>query len=150
MAASITVCGDWLLCVRWAHYDVIKGKYFPRYWLFVRMIHRSPMNSPHIGQWRGALTFPLICAWINGWVNNGEAGDLRRHRAHYGVVVMCCWTLLLLDKHILYQMFIENCFCTYTPHMDASVLAYSMTIPDWTPYHRYPLYQVYIHHWDDL
>ena len=26
--------------------------------------------------------------WINGWVNNGEAGDLRRHRAHYGVIVM--------------------------------------------------------------
>ena len=22
----------------------------------------------------------LICAWINGWVNNREAGDLRRHR----------------------------------------------------------------------
>ena len=27
--------------------------------------------------------FSLICAWINGWVNNGEAGDLRRHRAQY-------------------------------------------------------------------
>ena len=24
----------------------------------------------------------------NGWVNNGEAGDLRRHRAHYDVIVM--------------------------------------------------------------
>ena len=32
------------------------------------------------GQWRGALMFPLICAWINGWLNNREAGDLRRHR----------------------------------------------------------------------
>ena len=30
----------------------------------------------------------LICARINGWVNNGEAGDLRRHRAHYDVIVM--------------------------------------------------------------
>ena len=29
-----------------------------------------------------------ICAWINGWVNNREAGDLRRHRAHYDVIVM--------------------------------------------------------------
>ena len=37
-------------------------------------IHRSPVNSPHDGQWRGALSFSLICAWINGWVNNGEAG----------------------------------------------------------------------------
>ena len=33
--------------------------------------------------------FSLICAWINGWVNNGEAGDLKRHRAHYDVTVMC-------------------------------------------------------------
>ena len=31
---------------------------------------------------------PLIRAWINGWVNNGEAGDLQRHRAHYDVIVM--------------------------------------------------------------
>ena len=53
-----------------------------------RGIHRSPVNSPHKGQWRGALIFSLICAWINGWVNNGEAGDLRRHRAHYDVIVM--------------------------------------------------------------
>ena len=27
-------------------------------------------NSPHKGQWRGALIFSLICARINGWVNN--------------------------------------------------------------------------------
>ena len=39
-------------------------------------------------QWRGALMFSLICAWINGWVNNCEAGDLRRNRAHYYVTVM--------------------------------------------------------------
>ena len=30
----------------------------------------------------------FICAWINGWANNREAGDLRRHRAHYDVIVM--------------------------------------------------------------
>ena len=33
--------------------------------------------------------FPLICVWINGWVNNREAGELRRHRTHYDVIVMC-------------------------------------------------------------
>ena len=38
-------------------------------------IHRSPVNSPHKGQWRGALVFSLICVWINGWVNKREAGD---------------------------------------------------------------------------
>ena len=70
------------------HDDVIKWKLFPRYWPFVRGIHRSPVNSPHKGQWRGALMFTLICARINGWVNNREAGDLRRYRAHYDVIVM--------------------------------------------------------------
>ena len=65
------------------HDDVIKWKHFPRYWPFVWRIHRSPVNSLHKGQWRGALMFSLICARINGRVNNGEASDLRRYRAHY-------------------------------------------------------------------
>ena len=68
--------------------DVIKWKHFPRNWSFVRGIHRSPVNSPHKGQWRGALMFSLICGLINDWVNNREAGDLRRYRAHYDVIVM--------------------------------------------------------------
>ena len=68
--------------------DVIKWKHFPRYWPFVRGIHRSPVNSPHKGQWRGALMFSLMCARINSWVNNREAGDLRRYRHHYDVIVM--------------------------------------------------------------
>ena len=71
-----------------AHEDVIKWKHFPRYWPFVRGIHRSPVNSPHKGQWRGALMFSLICVWINGWVNNRQACDLRRYRTHYDVTVM--------------------------------------------------------------
>ena len=54
----------------------------------LQVIHWSPMNSPHKGQWRGALMFSLICAWMNGWVNSREAGDLRRQRAHYDVTVM--------------------------------------------------------------
>ena len=32
--------------------------------------------------------FSLICAWINNWGHNREAGDLRHHRAHYDVIVM--------------------------------------------------------------
>ena len=71
-----------------AHDNVIKWKHFPRYWPFVRGIHGLPVNSPHKGQWRGALMFSLICAWMNGWVNNREAGDLRRHCAHYDVIAM--------------------------------------------------------------
>ena len=64
------------------------GKIFPRYWPFVWGIHRSPVNSRHKGQWRGVLMFSLIYARINVWVNTGEAGDLRRYRTHYDVIVM--------------------------------------------------------------
>ena len=68
--------------------DVIRWKHFPRYWPFVRGIHRSPVKSPHKGQWRWALMFSLICAWIDSWVNSCEAGESRRHRVHYDVTVM--------------------------------------------------------------
>ena len=77
-----------LLATALLHDDVIKWKHFPRYWPFVRGIHRSPVTSPHNGKWRRALIFSLICVWINGWVNNREAGDLSRYRAHYDVIVM--------------------------------------------------------------
>ena len=94
-----------------SHDDVIKWKHFPRYWLFVRGIHRSPVNSPHKGQWRGALVFPLICARINGWVNNGDAGDLRHHRAHYDVIKSSGILRIMWTRHtqhsalIVYQFY---------------------------------------------
>ena len=34
------------------------------------------------------VSFSLICAWTNGWVNYLDADDLRRHRARYNVIVM--------------------------------------------------------------
>ena len=71
------------------HDDVIKWKHFLCYWPFVRGNHRSPVNSPHKGQWRAALMFSLICGRINSWVHNGEAGDLSHLRGHYDVIVMC-------------------------------------------------------------
>ena len=80
-----------------SHDDVIKWKHFPRYWPYVRGIH-WPRWIPHTkagdaelwciydaGLW---CLYTLICARINGWVNNREAGDLRRYRPHYDVVVM--------------------------------------------------------------
>ena len=70
----------------YSHDDVIK--HFLHYWTFVRGIHRSPVNSLHKGQWRRSLMFSLICAWTNNWANNGDASNLRRHRAHYDVIVM--------------------------------------------------------------
>ena len=84
----ICVC-VWDICiVHGNHDDVIKWKHFPRYWPFVRGIYRSPVNFQHKGQWRRALMFSLICAWINGWVNNRETDDLRCHCTHYDVIVM--------------------------------------------------------------
>ena len=66
----------------YGHDDVIKWKHSPRYWPFVRGIHRSP------------LMFSLICTWTHGYVNNRDAGDLRRHRAHYDVTVITIWKLV--------------------------------------------------------
>ena len=72
------------------HEDVIKWKTFPRYWPFVQIINRSPVNFPHKGQWRRALMFSLICAWIIGCANTNtrEARDLRRHVAYYDVILI--------------------------------------------------------------
>ena len=58
------------------HDEVIKWKHFPRYWPFLRAIYRS------------TFMFSLICAWTNGWANNRDTGDLRRHHTHYGVTAM--------------------------------------------------------------
>ena len=84
------------------HADVIKWKHFPRCWPFARGIHRSPVNSPHKGRWRGALMFSLICNWINGWVSHRETGDLKQHHAHYDVIIM--WNNFLLPQNFPEQM----------------------------------------------
>ena len=64
-----------MLGIKIQHDDVIKWKHFPRYWPFVWGIHRWPVNSPNIGQWRGALMFSLICTWTNGWAYNRDVPD---------------------------------------------------------------------------
>ena len=65
------------------HGYVIKWKHFRRYWPCM-----WPVNSPHKGRWRESLMFSLICAWTEDWVNKRDAGDLKRHCAHYDVTVM--------------------------------------------------------------
>ena len=55
---------------------------------FVREIYRSPVDSTHKGQWRGALVFSLMCPWTNDWANSPDAGDLRWHYAYCDVTVM--------------------------------------------------------------
>ena len=81
--------------------DFMKWKHFGRYWPFVWGIQWLPVNSPLKGQWRGAFMFSLICTWTNNWVNNRDAGDLWRRRAHYDVIAMImqnvnnlqCWVV---------------------------------------------------------
>ena len=53
-------------------------------WIIIRVTGEFPLQRPVT--W--SFDFSLICAWINGWLNNREGGDLRRHHAHYDVIVM--------------------------------------------------------------
>ena len=99
------------LNVKYRHDDAVRWKHFRRYWPFVRRIHRSPVNSPHKGQWRGALMFSLICAWINSSVNSHEAGDLWRHHAYNDVIVR--WILALPSVMVISAIWEAptNVFC---------------------------------------
>ena len=99
-------CSDLIMRV---HHDVIKWKHYPRYWPIVRGIHRSAVNSPHKCQRREALMLFLICAWINGWVNNREAGDLGRHSAHYDVIVMTLVVFVHYDFRITMNIKFTTC-----------------------------------------
>ena len=83
------------MCLVYAHDNVIEWKHFPRNWPYVR----PPVNFPHKGKWCWALMFSLIRAWTIGWVNNREAGNFRRHCAHYYVIVM----LTLISLYDLHQ-----------------------------------------------
>ena len=70
------------------------GQGFPQWDATLKVWWRHQMETFSAllakGQWHGALMFSKICAWINGWVNNREADDLRFHHAHYDVTVMEC------------------------------------------------------------
>ena len=66
-------------------------------------VPRSPVNSPHKGQWRRALMYPLICAWTNDWVNTRDPDDLRRHGVHYDVTVMDPCGLLTSYSELKYR-----------------------------------------------
>ena len=86
---------------RLSHDDVIKWKHFPRYWSFVRGIHRSSVNSPHKGQWGGALMFSFICAWIK--------------RAHYDIMSLWHYVIVMKEKYryISFRCSINICRSLY-------------------------------------
>ena len=65
--------------------------------------------------------FSLICVWINGWVNNSEAGDLRRHRGHYDVNVMNDeWAFIAPLSINLSEIGIKNTFLLKKMHLKMS------------------------------
>ena len=76
---------------------------------------------PPKGQWRRGLMYSLICDWINSWVNNHEGGDLRRHRVHYDVILMCSlcqfyWQTVIVrcqEIGVLWSQIIPHFNCTW-------------------------------------
>ena len=131
--------GPGLLCSHDACFypdDVVKWKHFPRYWPFVRGIHRSPMNSSHKGQCHGALIFPLIYA-LNKRLSIQSRGcwfetpsrSLRRHRNDY------CSLVTYFDK-----VSIQRMVCTESSPTGASTNQIILTSPvgsDQEPAHCY-------------
>ena len=85
--------------------DVIK-------WKHSRGIHRSPVNSPHKGQWRRALMFSLIYAWTNDWINSWHTEDLRCHHTHCDVIVMFLSVGSLMHILNVISLIIDNVIMT--------------------------------------
>ena len=102
-----THCEAWIIPAKPYYDDVIKWKHFPRYWCFVWGIHRSPVNSPHKGQWRGALIFSLICA-LNKRVSKQSWGwwFQKPSCALYNIIVMS-W-LLMPSVHLKHAWQVSN------------------------------------------
>ena len=96
---------------RWRH----QMEAFPRYWPFVRGIHRSPVkspvNSPHKSQWRGTLMFSLICVRLNkrlskqswGWWFETLSRPLWRHCNVCLLLSQANFTDLGLDSELVYH-----------------------------------------------
>ena len=93
------------VCRYWVHYSVLWSRAFSEgdvehsWWrhqmeAFSALLAICARNSPVPGEFptqrpvTPSCDVSLICVWINGWVNNRKAGDLRRYRAHYDVSVM--------------------------------------------------------------
>ena len=125
---SFIVTGYTLPLFAPCHDDVIKWKHFPRYWPFVRGIHRSPVNFPHKGQWRGALVFSLICVWINGWVNQSWGWwfeTLSRPLRRYCNVHRMVWGQLQI-VHILIGIFVQLNHCRHE-----CIMLYLTSVKSW-------------------
>ena len=106
----LPVCGVFFMAIH-THDDVIKWKHFPRYWPFVRGIHRSPVNSPHKDQWHGALMFffylrpnkRLSKQWWGWWFETPSCPlwchcNEQSTNVLLGVKIYIDWNLLLSES----------------------------------------------------
>ena len=94
------------------HDDITIWKHFPCYWPFVSRTHRSPLNSPHKGPWRGALMFSLIIYWTNDRTSIRDTRDLRCHRSRYDGTVMhtyvfCHFCPLIWCQCVPYKSYVQ-------------------------------------------
>ena len=98
--------------------------------IFFALVAICAGNSPVTGEFpaqrpvTGALMFSLICAWVNGWVNNREAGHLRRHRADYDIIVMV-WKKGHNVSRIKAYLYINTVQCRY------NAVQYRKILPKW-------------------
>ena len=88
-------CGsNWVSVAGWKthngdHDDIIKWK--NNIFTLLALCDGNPLVTswfPNKGQLHGTLMLSLICACTNGWANNKDIGDLRRHCGHNDVPVM--------------------------------------------------------------
>ena len=70
--------------------------------------------------------FSLICVWINGWVNNREAGDLTRHRTHFDVIAVHYSDLYSIQIKCIYVILNTSYLVVYSISWFQMVDIYSM------------------------
>ena len=143
------------MCRTFFHDDVIKWIHFPRYWPFVRGIHRSSVNSPDKGQWRGALMFSFICVWINDWLSWGWWFETPSHQLWRQCIVLCLLQIKSLVRksncmsigcrHRKWLHRIDNPFIRWLTKMIAEksllILTYTKAcIAIWEQYQAEPLH----------
>ena len=85
------------------HGDVIKWKHCPRYWPFVRGIHRPPVNSPHNCQLRRVLIFDLrLNKWLSkqswSWWFETPSCSLWRHCNEKNLFMLVFWLHIICQQ----------------------------------------------------
>ena len=87
----------------------------------------------------------LICVWINGWVNNREAGDLRRYRGHYDVIVMGIFCLshvsMTWNRFPYYWLFMKKIHQWIHPQsVNSGIVLRNPYLLSWTKENHNPWY----------